>query len=90
MKNIDQVINEALKGANSKNPASIREAANLILAEDVSSGDHVVSVDDKGIGGYAGIKGKVVGGSDKGSGFVDVEFESGVKVPLERSLLIKV
>ncbi len=84
MKNIDQVIVEALR------ETSIKSAAGMILAEDVSSGDHVVSVDDKGVGGFAGVKGKVVGSSDKGSGFAEVEFESGTRVHLEKSLLVKV
>jgi len=87
MKYIEQTIQEAVAQADVRKPASIKEAANRILSEDVNSGDTVAIIDDPT---YAqpGVKAKVVGPSAKGSGFVDVELPNGTKLPVQSSLLI--
>lgn len=87
MKNIDQLIQEAVAQADARKPGSIQAAANLILSEDVNAGDTVAVIDDPTYP-FPGQKGRVVGPSAKGSGFVDVEMANGTKVPLQSSLLI--
>lgn len=89
MKNIEQVIREAIQQVDLRKPSSVTEAANRILSEDmdVSQGETVAIIDDPT---YAqpGIKAKVIGPSAKGSGFVDVELPNGVKLPVQSSLLL--
>lgn len=88
MKNLNQIINEALAKPGN---AGVLEAVNKLLGEDISSGTKVAIVDDDGTTGYAGAKGTVRSTTNnKGSGYVDVELEGGVVVPCQVSLLIPV
>lgn len=69
---------------------SVGEAVNRILGEDIeiSSGDAVV-IDDPTYS-LAGQRVSVKGQSAKGAGFVDCTTASGMTVPLQASLLLKV
>jgi hypothetical protein len=92
MNNIDQKkIDEAIASVNLRNPDSIKAAANAILTEDlyVNAGETVGIIDDPT---YAqpGLKARVIGQSNKGSGWVDVELPNGVKIPVQSSLLLKI
>lgn len=88
MKTIETKIQEALTKVDLKVESTINEAANQILAEDFGAGSEVVVIDDPTYS-MAGQVGKVKGASDQGGGFVDVQFESGVTVPIQVSLLLK-
>jgi hypothetical protein len=83
MKTVETIINETLSGR-----VPIDGAVNQLLSEDISSGDTVVSIDDKSSYPYQGMEGKAKGPSAKGSGFLDVDY-NGVTVPMVASLLIK-
>jgi hypothetical protein len=89
MKNIETTIREAVEQVDLRKPGTIQAAANRILSEDldVSAGQTVVVIDDPTYP-FPGQKGRSLGVSSKGSGFVDVEFENGVKVPVQSSLLL--
>jgi hypothetical protein len=91
MKNIDQRIREAVTGVDLRKPASITEAVNTLLTEDgyVKAGETVGIIDDPTYA-FPGQKVKVIGPSDKGGGWVDVELANGMKVPVQSSLLLKV
>lgn len=91
MKNIDTTIQEAVAKVDLRKPATVREAANAILTEEsyVNAGESVGVIDDPTYP-YPGQKGRVVGPSDKGGGWVDVEFANGVRVPIQSSLLLKI
>jgi hypothetical protein len=91
MKNIEQTIQEAVAKVNLRKPETVAEAANIILTEDnyVKGGETVATLDDPSYP-YSGQRAKVIGPSDKGSGWVDLEFANGVKMPYQSSLLLKV
>lgn len=88
MKTIETKIQEALKIVDLKNEATIEQAANQILAEDFGAGSTVIIINDPTYP-YAGQVGKVKGQSDKGGGFIDVQFENGVTVPIFSNQLLK-
>jgi len=90
MKNIDQKIQEAVGQVDLRKPETLKEAVNTILTEDgyVSAGETVGIIDDPTYP-YPGQKVRVIGPSDKGGGWVDVETEGGTKVPVQSSLLLK-
>jgi hypothetical protein len=88
MKNIESKISEAAKLVDLKSEASIQEAVCKILENgDFKSGSKVAVIDDPTYS-MAGQVGKVKGVSTKGSGFVDVEFENGLCIPLQSTLLL--
>jgi hypothetical protein len=89
MKNIENKIREAVAKVDLRRPQSIREAANQILTEDsyVKAGETVGIIDDPTYP-YSGQRAKVIGPSNKGSGWVDVEFANGVRFPVQSSLLL--
>ena len=87
MKNIETAIQSAVAQVDARKPASIREAANAILSEEISAGDSVAVIDDPTYS-LAGQKCRVIGPSAKGSGWVDVETANGTKMPVQSSLLI--
>lgn len=91
MKNIETTIQEAVASVDLRKPETFARAANLILTEEnyVKTGETVGIIDDPTYA-YPGLRARVIGDSAKGSGWVDVEFENGVKVPVQSSLLIKV
>lgn len=70
---------------------SVTEAVNRLLGEEIefSSGSKAAVIDDPTYS-LAGQKVTVKGPSAKGSGFVDVTTESGMVVPVQSSLLLKV
>ena len=69
----------------------IKEAVNQLLSEDIAVGTKVCIIDDRStVGGYAGAKGTVRGGTNTESGFVNVELEGGTTIPCLSSLLIPV
>jgi len=90
MKTIDQKIQEAVARVDLKKPTTIQEAANHILTEDsyVDGGETVAVIDDPTYS-LAGLKVKVKGPSQKGSGWVDVETANGTVMPIQSSLLLK-
>jgi hypothetical protein len=90
-KNIEQTIQEAVAKVDLRKPETITAAANAILTEDgyVKAGETVATLDDPTFP-YSGQKARVVGPSDKGSGWVDVEFPNGVRMPYQSSLLLKI
>lgn len=90
MKTIDAKIQEALTKVNLRKPETLKEAVNTILTEDgyVNAGDTVGIIDDPTYP-YSGQKARVVGPSDKGGGWVDVEFANGVRFPVQSNLLFK-
>lgn len=90
MKNIDKTIQEAVGNVDLRKPETLKEAVNKILSEDgyVNAGETVGIIDDPTYA-YPGQKARVIGPSDKGGGWVDVEMENGVKVPIQSSLLLK-
>ena len=79
--NIDEKIQKALL------ISDVKEAANLILAEEIKSGADVAVIDDPTYPA-AGQRGKAKGPSSKGSGYTDVEFADGRVLPLQTSLLL--
>jgi len=86
---ISKILQEAASNNRTSEKSFITEAVNRILGEDINSGDTVAVVEDP-ITGHHGVKGRVRGVSCKGSGFMDVELESGVTLPMQSSLLVKV
>lgn len=87
MKTIDARIEEALQAVNLKDNASVAAAANTILAEEEIPTGSVIVIDDPTYG-MAGQVGKAKGVSNKGSGFVDVQFDDGRVLPIQASLLL--
>jgi len=86
---IGKILQESATNNPRNEKAFIAEAVNRILGEDINSGDTVAVVEDP-ITGHHGVKGIARGVSSKGSGFMDVELESGVTLPMQSSLLVKV
>ncbi len=91
MKNIETTIQEAVAKVDLRKPETVTEAANTILTEDgyVSAGESVGIIDDPTYP-YSGQKARVIGPSDKGGGWVEVEFANGVRFPVQSSLLLKI
>jgi len=92
MKNIDEkTIEAAVAKVDLKKPETIREAANMLLTEDmyVKGGETVGIIDDPTYA-YPGQKARVIGPSNKGSGWVDVELANGTRLPVQSSLLLKI
>lgn len=88
MKDIKKIIETVVVPAGLKSNY-VQAAVNQILGEDISAGQTVAVIDDV-ITGMSGAKGKVKGESRQGSGFVDVELENGVTMPMQSSLLVPV
>lgn len=87
MKTIETKIQEAVAGVDLKNESSVRAAANAILAEsELSAGTEVVVIDDPTFS-LSGQRGRVKGTSNN-EGFVSVQFENGLTVDLQSSLLL--
>ena len=92
MKNIDDKAIEAVVAqVDLRKPDTIREAANTLLTEDlyVKGGETVGIIDDPTYA-FPGQKVRVIGQSNKGSGWVDVELANGTKIPVQSSLLLKI
>jgi hypothetical protein len=70
-----------------KKKDTVTEAANLILAEEITAGSQVAVIDDPTYS-QAGQRGRVRGSTADRKGYVDVEFANGMVVPLQSSLLI--
>lgn len=90
MKNIDpKKIEEAVAKVDLRKPQTIQEAANAILteSEDVTKPGATVGIIEDPTYPYSGAKAKVIGPSNKGGGFVDVEFENGTRFPVQSDLL---
>lgn len=87
MKSIDTAIQSAIAGVDVRRPASVQEAANAILSEEISAGAQVAVIDDPTYS-LAGQKCRVVGPADKGAGWVNVETANGTVMPVQSSLLI--
>jgi hypothetical protein len=86
MNNVEKIITESYaKGG----PQAVEEAARHLLEMDLRAGDAVAVVDDPAWP-LQGVKGRVVGASNKGTGYTDVETPNGIVVPCQTSLLIKV
>lgn len=88
MKDIKKIVETFVVPAGIKSNY-VQAAVNHILGEDISAGQTVAVIDDP-ITGMSGAKGKVKGESRQGSGFVDVELENGVTMPMQASLLVPV
>lgn len=91
MKKIDQKIAEAVAQVDLRKPETFRQAARIILSESesvVAGGNEVAIIDDPTYP-YSGQRARVVGPSDKGGGFVEVEFANGTRFPVQSDLLIK-
>jgi len=86
-KQIKQVIEAA-----GNDEASIKKAAEALLTEAAVTkpGATVSTVHDDETFPYAGVKGTVVGLSEKGGGWVDVRYPDGTVVPLQANLLVTV
>lgn len=91
MKNIDATIQESVAKVDLRKPETVQAAANAILTEEmhVSAGETVGIIDDPTYA-YPAQKVRVIGPSNKGSGWVDVELINGTKVPVQSSLLLSV
>lgn len=91
MKNIDAKIKESVEKVDLRKPETIQEAVNTLLTEEmyVDAGETVGIIDDPTYA-YPAQKVRVIGPSNKGSGWVDVELVNGTKVPVQSSLLLKV
>lgn len=91
MNNIETTIQESVAKVDLRKPETIQAAANAILTEEmyVDNGESVGIIDDPTYA-FPGQKVKVIGPSNKGSGWVDVELVNGTKVPVQSSLLLKV
>jgi hypothetical protein len=91
MKNIDATIQEAVAKVDLRKPETVRAAANALLSEDlyVDNGETVGIIDDPTYP-FPAQKVKVIGPSNKGSGWVDVELVNGTKIPVQSNLLLKV
>lgn len=91
MKNMDSTIQEAVAKVDLRKPETLKEAVNQLLTEDgyVSNGETVGIIDDPTYA-FPGQKVRVIGPSDKGGGWVDVELTNGTKVPVQSSLLLKI
>jgi hypothetical protein len=91
MKKIEERIDEAVAQVDLRKPETFQQAANIILTEDlyVNNGEEVAIIDDPTYP-YSGQKARVIGPSDKGGGWVDVEFDNGVRFPVQSSLLLKI
>ena len=88
MKDIKNIIETLVVPAHVRSNY-VQKAVNRILGEDITAGQTVAVIDDV-ITGRSGAKGKVKGESRQGSGFVDVELENGVTMPMQSSLLVPV
>ena len=85
-KEVIKSINEALTKVYAG--GKIEEAVSEILGDPgIRAGAQVAILSDP-IYGMEGIQGKVKGPSDKVSGCVDVELESGVVLPMMSNLLV--
>lgn len=92
MNKIEERIQEAVAQVDLRKPETFRQAASIILTESelaVSNGEEVGLLDDPTYP-YSGQKARVIGPSDKGKGWMDVEFANGVKLPVQSDLLIKI
>ena len=91
MKNIDKTIQEAVAKVDLRKPETVQAAANAVLTEElyVNAGETVGIIDDPTYA-FPAQKVKVIGPSDKGSGWVDVELVNGTKVPVQSNLLLKI
>ena len=84
-KDVQKAITEAMKKVYAG--GKVEEAVSEILADAGIKPGVTVAVLHDPIYGMEGIKGKIKGPSDKGSGFVDVELENGTTVPMMANLL---
>jgi hypothetical protein len=91
MKNIEATIQESVAKVDLRKPETIQAAVNTLLSEEmyVEAGETVGIIDDPTYA-YPAQKVKVIGPSNKGSGWVDVELTNGTKVPVQSSLLLKI
>ena len=80
--NLSKIIDESLK------LPTVEAAVNHILIAEgtLKKGSQVAVLDDPYYG-MNGLIGTVEGAADKGDGFVNVRFESGVVLPLQSTLL---